>query len=109
MNTKPADEMTDDDLAEAVETLVAFARKYLPEGYVLRLECSQHADGIQLIWFEEPDGPGESVDIAGTLSAYTRREGWGFACDAAHVDYLKRVWEAQDREYEAGRIDREGL
>ena len=116
MTIKPADEMTDDDLAEAVETLAAFARKYLPEGYVLRLDCSQHADGMQLIWFEEPDTAGESVDIAGTMSAYGLRfakptggKGWGFACDAAHVDYLQRVWEAQDREYESGRTDREGL
>ena len=91
MTTKPADEMTDDDLAEAVETLVAFARKYLPEGYILRLDCSQHADGIQLIWLEEPDTAGESVDIAGTLSAYTDREGWGFACDAANMDAKRRM------------------
>lgn len=91
MNTKPADEMSDVDLAEAVETLAAFARKYLPEGYVLRLECSQHDDRIQLFWSEDQDSPIESVDIAGTLSAYTDREGWGFACDAANLDAKRRM------------------
>ena len=90
MNTKPADEMTDDDLAEAVETLAAFARKYLPEGYVVRLDCSQHGDGIQLIWFEEPDTAGESVPLEG-------KEGWGYACDAANADYPKRVQAAEDK------------
>ena len=90
MNIKPADEMTDDDLAEAVETLASFARKFLREGYVLRLDCSQHGDGIQLLWFEEPDTAGESVPLEG-------KKGWGFACDAAHVDYPKRVLAAEAR------------
>ena len=100
MTTKPADEMTDDDLAEAVETLASFARKFLPEGYVLRLDCSQHADGIQLIWCEEsdlaglqpgyPGSPCESVPLEG-------KEGWGYACDAANDDYPKRVLAAEER------------
>ncbi len=112
MTAKPADEMTDDDLAEAVETLAAFARKYLPEGYVLRLDCSQHGDGIELLWFKESDFAGLQPGYSGSLGesvSLKGKKGWGFACDAAHVDYLKRVWEAQDRECEAGRIDREGL
>ena len=90
MNTKPADQMTDDDLAQAVETLAAFAREYLPEGYVVRLDCSQHGDGIQLIWFEDGDGPGESVPLEG-------KEGWGHACDAANADIARRVRDAVER------------
>ena len=91
MNTKPADEMTDEDLAQAVETLAAFARKYLPEGYVLRLDCSQHADGIQLFWSEDQEGFVEPVPLEG-------KEGWGFACDTANDDYPKRMRAAEERE-----------
>ena len=91
MNIKPADEMTDDDLAEAVETLAAFARKFLPEGYVVRLECSQHDDRIQLFWSEDQDSPSESVDMTGTLSAFSREDGWGYACCAAFRDARRRI------------------
>lgn len=84
MNTKPADEMTDDDLAEAVETLAAFARHYLPEGYVMRLECSQHGDRIQLLWSGDQEGFVEPVPLEG-------KEGWGFACDAANADAKRRM------------------
>lgn len=39
----PPDELTDEALTWLTETLARYARKYLPEGFVLRLDCSAYA------------------------------------------------------------------
>lgn len=40
------DQLTDEALASLTETLARYARRHLPEGYVLRLDCSAHASAI---------------------------------------------------------------
>jgi len=71
--TIPPEHVTDTDMTVMVETLAAYARKHLPEGFVLSLNCSRHAhkievllDGDQVMRFVE-DVPNH----------------WGKACDRA--------------------------
>jgi len=74
------DELTDEALACLIETLGRYARKYLPEGYVLRLECSAYAHQVTLLQVTD-------VQAGGGILEMTQVEGapdhWGKACDYA--------------------------
>ena len=74
------DELTDEALACLTESLARYARKYLPEGYVLRLECSAYAYWVTLL--QVTDEEDEAI-----LEMLSKVEGvpdhWGKACDYA--------------------------
>lgn len=69
------DELTDEALTCLTETLARYARKNLPEGFVLRLDCSAYASAISLIKGSDESQEGD----------YLRDcpEHWGKACDYA--------------------------
>ena len=74
------DELTDEVFACLTETLGRYARKYLPEGYVLRLDCSAYAHGVTLL--QVTDEEDDAI-----LQMLSKVEGapdhWGKACDYA--------------------------
>ncbi|MFO0204136.1 MAG: hypothetical protein ACK528_13510 [Alphaproteobacteria bacterium] len=69
------DHLTDEALTCLTETLARYARKHLPEGYVLRLDCSAHASAISLIK--------GSDEIQDGVQLKDCPEHWGRACDYA--------------------------
>lgn len=74
------DELTDEALACLTETLARYARKHLPEGYVLRLECSAYAHGVTLLQVTDVEADGEMLVMTQVEGA---QDHWGKACDYA--------------------------
>ena len=69
------DELTDEALTCFTETLARYARKHLPEGFLLRLDCSSHASAILLIKGSDEIEEGDYLKDC--------PEHWGKACDYA--------------------------
>lgn len=69
------DQLTDEALTCLTETLARYARKHLPEGFVLRLDCSAHASAISLIKGSDEIQEGDCLTDC--------PEHWGRACDYA--------------------------
>lgn len=74
------DELTDEALACLTETLGRYARKYLPEGYVLRLEASAYAHGVTLLQVTDAKAGGGILEMTQISEA---PDHWGMACDYA--------------------------
>ena len=74
------DELTDEALACLTESLARYARKYLPEGYVLRLEASAYAHGVTLFQVTDVEADGEMLVMTQVNEA---PDHWGGACDYA--------------------------
>ena len=74
------DELTDEVLLCLTETLGRYARKYLPEGFVLRLECSAYAHGVTLLQVTDVEPDERIVELTQLNEA---PDHWGKACDYA--------------------------
>lgn len=74
------DELTDEVLACLTETLGRYARKYLPEGYVLRLDCSAYAHEVTLLQVTDVEADDRIVEMTQISEA---EDHWGKACDYA--------------------------
>jgi len=72
------DQLTDEAFACLTETLARYARKHLPEGYVLRLDCWAY-DHEVMLWKSTESGDGLSH-----VSDAPRE--WGKACDYARQE-----------------------
>jgi hypothetical protein len=76
----PPDELTDEALTWLTETLARYARKYLPEGFVLRLDCSAYAHEITLLKVADVKAGGGILEMTQVNAA---EDHWGKACDYA--------------------------
>ena len=74
------DELTDEALTCLTETLARFARKHLPEGFVLRLDCSAYAHEITLLQVTDTKAGGGILEMTQVNDA---PDHWGRACDCA--------------------------
>ena len=74
------DELTDEAIAFLTETLARYARKHLPEGYVLRLDCSAYAHGVTLLQVTDAKAGGGILEMTHVEGA---QDHWGKACDYA--------------------------
>ena len=74
------DELTDEALTCLTETLARYARKHLPEGYVLRLDCSAYAHEVTLQQVTDVKAGGGILEMTQLNEA---EEHWGKACDYA--------------------------
>ena len=74
------DELTDEALACFTETLARYARKHLPEGYVLRLDCSAYAHEVTLLQVTDVKAGGGILEMTQLNEA---PDHWGKACDYA--------------------------
>ena len=74
------DELTDEALTCLTETLARYARKHLPEGYVLRLDCSAYEHEITLLQVTDVKAGGGILEMTQVSGA---EEHWGRACDYA--------------------------
>ena len=74
------DELTDEALTCLTETLARYARKHLPEGYVLRLDCSAYAHEITLLQVTDVKAGGGILEMTQVNEA---EDHWGKACDYA--------------------------
>lgn len=76
----PPDELTDEALTCFTETLARYARKHLPEGYVLRLDCSAYEHEITLLKVTDVKAGGGILEMTQVNGA---EDHWGKACDYA--------------------------
>ena len=74
------DQLTDEALQCLTETLARYARKHLPEGYVLRLDCSAYAHEVTLQQVTDVHPDGWILEMTQLNEA---EEHWGKACDYA--------------------------
>ena len=73
------DELTDEALTCLTETLARYARKHLPEGFVLRLDCSAYAHEITLLQVTDTKGFSGILE----MTQVEAEDHWGKACDYA--------------------------
>ena len=74
------DELTDEALTCLTETLARYARKHLPEGFVLRLDCSAYAHEVTLLQVTDAKAGGGILEMTQINGA---EDHWGRACDYA--------------------------
>ena len=74
------DELTDEALTCLTETLARYARKHLPEGFVLRLDCSAYEHEVTLLQVRDAKAGGGILEMTQVNGA---EEHWGKACDYA--------------------------
>ena len=73
------DELTDEALTCLTETLARYARKHLPEGFILRLDCSAYAHEVTLLQVTDAKAGGGILE----MTQVEAEDHWGKACDYA--------------------------